>query len=283
MSAGVRFAGVIGFPISHSLSPRLHAFWLRQQGICGYYVPIASTAENFSESVRILQQAGFAGVNVTVPHKESAYAVADRLDLAARTIGAANLLLFNGDEIEGRNTDVAGLWESLKEEFDTAMFAESVAAVLGTGGAARAAVAALSELGFHEIRVLGRNLARAQGLVAELGPRVKAAVIALDWENWHRAAAGASLLVNATSAGMHNAAQLELSLEPLPKAAAVYDLVYNPLETALVKRARSRGHRAAGGLGMLVHQAVPAFQSFFGGTPADIRGARAELEKALAE
>jgi len=283
MSAGVRLAGVIGFPISHSLSPRLHSFWLRQQGICGYYVPIASTTENFSESVRILQQAGFAGVNVTVPHKESAYALADRLDSAAQTVGAANLLVFNEDKIEGWNTDVAGLRESLKEEFDTPSFAESVAAVLGTGGAARAAVAALSELGFLEIRVLGRNVPRAQNLVAELGPRVRASVIAFDWENWDRAAAGVPLLINATSAGMHNTAALELSLEPLPKTAEVYDLVYNPLETDLVKQARSRGHRAAGGLGMLVHQAAPAFQSFFGVLPADIRGARAELEKALAE
>ena len=283
MSVDVRLAGVIGFPVNHSLSPRLHEFWLRRQGISGMYVPVAATTENFSESVEILQRAGFAGVNLTVPHKESAYALADRVDSAAQPVGAANLLLFNEDKIEGRNTDLGGLHESLIEEFGTGSFVGSAAALLGAGGAARAAIAALSELGFREIRVLGRNMVRAQSLVAELGPRVKAAVIARNWEDWHKAATGVSLLVNATSAGMRNTAQLELSLEPLPETAAVYDLVYNPLETALVKQARSRGHRVTNGLGMLLHQAVPAFRAFFGAIPTDLPGARAELEKALAE
>jgi len=283
MRASVSLAGVIGFPVSHSLSPRLHEFWLRQQEISGLYIPVTSPPEKFSESVRVLQQSGFAGVNVTVPHKESAHAVAMQLDSAALTVGAANLLLFNGDKIEGWNTDVAGLRESLVEEFGRESFAGNVAALLGAGGAARSAVVALAELGVREIRVLSRNAARTQNLVAELGPRVRATLTTVDWGNWHKAAAGLSLLINATPAGMRNRPALELSLEPLSQTAAVYDLVYNPFETALVKQARARGHRAAGGLGMLVHQAVPAFESFFGAIPADIRGARAELEKALAE
>jgi shikimate dehydrogenase len=282
MSDGLRIAGVIGFPIAHSLSPRLHQFWLTELGIAGAYVPLAVAREDFYVVIQGLRHAGFVGVNVTVPHKQAAYAIANTVDKAARKTGAANLLLFRPDRtIHGRNTDVDGLCASLSEEIRSDKINGQVTAVLGASGAARAAVWALDRLSACEIRILNRDLARASNLAAELAPQVSAHLVPLAWSEWNTAAADAMLLVNGTSGGMAGAHPLDFDVGSLRANAAVYDLVYNPLETQLVRQARQRGLVAANGLGMLMHQAVPAFEVFFGARPQVTPALRAHLEAAL--
>ncbi|HEX3654015.1 MAG TPA: shikimate dehydrogenase [Rhizomicrobium sp.] len=282
MNSGLPVAGVIGFPIAHSLSPRLHRFWLDELGIAGVYVPLEVAREDFSRVIDGLQGAGFAGVNVTVPHKQAAFAIANTVDEGARKTGAANLLVFQPDgTIHARNTDVEGLCASLSEEIGIKKITGQIAVTLGAGGAARAAVLALDHLGASEIRILNRDAARADRLAAELAPQVSAKLVSLAWSEWKAPATNATLLVNATSGGMAGAQPLDLSPDPLPAGAAVYDLVYNPLETELVKQARERGLAAANGLGTLMHQAVPAFESFFGARPQVTPALRAHLEAAL--
>ena len=277
-----KLAGVIGWPVGHSLSPRLHGFWLRQYGIDGAYVPLPARREDFARVVDGLARAGFAGLNVTIPHKEAAFAIAHDVDVAAKEAGAVNLLLFGDDgRIEGRNTDAAGLAASLGEGLGATSLRGKQVVLVGAGGAARAAILALSDLGAGEIRIVNRDASRAEGLAKNLAGRVFPQLVPGLWNDWERAAAGAALLVNATSAGMAGSAPLELALEALPKDAAVCDIVYNPLETPLLKAARARGHRTVDGLGMLMHQAVPAFAAFYGATPSVTPALRAELEKAL--
>jgi shikimate dehydrogenase len=275
-------AGVIGFPIAHSLSPRLHRFWLEELGISGAYVPLAVTREDFSRAIDGLRHAGFVGVNVTVPHKQAAHALAHAVEENARETGAANLLMFQpGGTIHARNTDVDGLCASLSEEIGIDRSRGRIVVLLGAGGAARAAVLALDLLGAREIRVLNRDAARATALATEFGAQVSAKLIPLPWEEWNTAASGAALLVNATNGGMAGSRPLDVSTDRLPPEAAVYDLVYNPIKTELVKDARRRGLLAANGLGMLMHQAVPAFEAFFGVTPKVTPALRAHLEAAL--
>jgi shikimate dehydrogenase len=274
-----RLAGVIGWPIGHSLSPKLHAYWLAEHGIDGFYVPLAVRREDFARVVDALIRAGFSGLNVTVPHKEAAYAIAHRSDQAAQGAGAANLLVFGKDgTIDARNTDSAGLRASLNEELGDAAITGRDVALLGAGGAARAAVFSLAALGAREIRIVNRHAARAQAMATTLQPNV---ISRLSVTAWPAAAAGVSLLVNATSAGMRGAEALVLELGPLPVGAAVCDLVYNPVETNLIKMAKARGLKTVSGLGMLMHQAVPAFEAFFGVKPTVTPALRRELEAAL--
>lgn len=281
ISGRATLAGVIGDPIAHSLSPRLHAHWLGVHGIDGAYVPLAVARESFAAVIVGLRKAGFAGVNVTVPHKEAAFALADRLDRAALATGAVNLLVFRNGAIEGRNTDAAGLAASLAQGLGTAELKGRSAAILGAGGAARAAVLALGNLGASAIRLIARNTAQGEAVVREMKTSVPCAIEFVSWNDWARAVADVALLVNATSAGMSGKGALGLSLDPLPRDAVVSDLVYNPLETALMAAARTRGHRVVDGLGMLMHQAVPAFEAFFGVRPAVTKALRDELEGAL--
>ena len=278
-----KLAAVTGWPVQHSLSPRLHGCWLREYDIDGAYVPLPVVPEDFSRVIDVLPRMGFAGVNVTIPHKQAAFALAHRVDEAAARTAAVNLLLFGADgRVEGRNTDVAGLCASVREELDIDVIKDRKAVVLGAGGAARAAALALAELGAREVRILNRNVSRATTLAAELEPHVAANLVASGWNDWPQAAQDSALLVNATSGGMTGAAPLDIPLDPLPQTAAVCDLVYNPLETELLKQARAGGHRSMNGLGMLMHQAVPAFEAFFGVTPRVTAALRHELEQALA-
>ncbi len=278
-----KVAGIIGWPVAHSLSPWLHRHWLAQLGIDGAYVPMPARREDFSEVLNGLMGAGFVGVNVTVPHKQAAFAIAHESDAPAQQTGAANLLLFRpGGWIEARNTDVAGLAASLAEELGPDTLNGHGAMLLGAGGAARAAVLALAGLGVGEIRILSRDESRGQGFAAHLQPHVPTSLVPLPWTEWPVAARTIVLLVNATSAGMSGSAELDLPLEHLPVGAAVYDLVYHPPQTALLKQAHARGLKACNGLGMLIHQAAPTFAAFYGQTPAVTPGLRAELEQALA-
>ena len=276
-----KLAGVVGWPIAHSLSPRLHGYWIEEYGIDAAYVPLAVRREDFAAALNGLRLAGFRGLNVTVPHKEAAFALAERCDNAAEIAGAANLLLFGENGIEARNTDAAGLRASLDETLGAGALKGRSAVIWGAGGMARAAVCALSDLGVSEIRILNRNPARAENLRAALMARTAAKLVCAGLEDWGRAGRDAGLLVHATSAGMNGAPSLDLPLDVLPGDAAVFDAVYNPLETRLLAQARARGLRTVDGLGMLMHQAVPAFAAFFGVEPKISAALRSALQEAL--
>jgi shikimate dehydrogenase len=277
-----RVAGIVGWPVTHSLSPLLHGYWLAELGIDGVMVPLAVRASDFSTAIEGLRAAGFRGVNVTVPHKQAAFAIAHDCDAAARAAGAANLLIFGEDaRISARNTDADGLAASLREKIG--VLNGKTAVLVGTGGAARGAVLALDMLGAGTIHILGRDGARATALADALGTGVRAALKPAELAAWPQAAPGAALLVNATSAGMTGHAPLAQDLAPLPGTAAVCDIVYNPLQTPLLREAKARGHVTVDGLGMLMHQAVPSFEAFFGVRPRVSDDLRAMLTGVLRE
>jgi shikimate dehydrogenase len=272
----------MGWPVSQAFSPRLHGFWLEQLKIDGALVPLAVKPEDFSVVVRGLMKAGFKGSSVTIPHKEAAFALAHECDLAARAAGAVNLFIFHEDgRIEGRNTDATGLAASLRETLGADFVRDRPAVLLGAGGAARAAVVALHDLGAAEVRILNRTKSRADQLAAALAGQVTPKLAVYDDKDWPKAARDAALVVHTTSAGMKGAPSLDLNLSALPKDAAVCDIVYNPLETPLLARARAAGLRTVDGLGMLMHQGVPAFHAFFGIEPQVTPALRQHLEDAL--
>ncbi len=274
-----KLAGIIGWPVTHSLSPVLHGHWLAEYGIDGAMVPLAAGREDFAAVIDGARRAGFKGVNVTVPHKESAFALAHRLDGPAQAAGAANLLIFQDDGIEGRNTDALGLADSLRESVGT-LEGKSVV-LLGAGGAARGAILSLEMLGAGKIHLLNRDDHRARTLAGSLSKQVRAAVAPGPLSDWSKVAGEAVLVVNSTSAGMGAIPPLDLDLSLLPKSAAVCDIVYNPLETKLLKDAAARGHKTIDGLGMLMHQAAPSFEAFFGVKPKVTPALRAALVKVL--
>jgi shikimate dehydrogenase len=274
-----KLAGVVGWPVVHSLSPRLHGFWLQEHGIDGAYVALPVKTEDFGRVVATLPLMGFAGANVTVPHKEAAFALSATRDADAEATGAVNTLVFDGRDVHGFNTDVAGFAAALAEGLGADAARRGPAIVLGAGGAARAVLLALAQAGAPEIRLVNRTKSRADALARSFAGR--ATVQLGEWGAWDRAFADAGLLVNTTSLGMKGKAPLEISLAALPRTAAVADIVYNPLETELLKEARARGHRTMDGLGMLMHQAVPAFARWFGVTPEVTPRLRATLTEAL--
>lgn len=274
-----RKAGIVGWPVAHSLSPVLHGYWLEKYGIDGAFVRVPAEPGQFEAIIADVRAKGFSGVNVTVPHKEAAFALADKVDAAAKAAGAANLLVFGAAVIEGRNTDSYGLAESLRETIGT--LAGKNAVLLGAGGAARGAVLALEALGSASIHILNRDAARAQTLAAALSSHVNARLVPGALADWGQVAAYAALAVNSTSAGMGSIPSLDLDLSALPGDAAVCDIVYVPLQTRLLKDAAARGLRTVDGLGMLMHQAVPSFEAFFGKRPEVDAGLRARLEGEL--
>ena len=275
-----KIAGVVGWPVGHSLSPSLHGYWLEELQVDGALIPLAVPREDFARVIGALQRTGFAGVNVTVPHKEAAFALAHSCDAAAAAAGAANLLIFHpGGRIEARNTDMIGLRESLREAMGS--LNGKTVLLLGAGGAARGALLALGELGAAKVQILNRHADKARALARALQPMVKSELLAAGLDDWTRLAPGAELIVNSTSAGMKGHAPLRLDLGLARKTATVLDIVYNPLQTELLKQAKARGLNAIDGLGMLMHQAAPSFEAFFGVKPAVTPGLRAHLEKAL--
>ena len=263
-----RLAGVLGWPIGHSLSPRLHGYWLERYKIDGAYVPLAVRPEDFTQALAALPKLGFAGVNVTVPHKEAALDLADSADAQAQRVGAANTLVFSEDgRIEAFNTDGHGFIENLRGNADLSALAGGPAVVLGAGGAARSVVAALLDAGAPQVRVVNRTKSRAEALVSDMSDGAANEIIPIDWDGRADALAGAAILVNTTVLGMAGQAPLELDLGQLPKSAVVNDLVYTPLQTELLKTAASCGNRTLDGLGMLLHQARPGFEAWFGIEP----------------
>ena len=257
-------AGVMGWPVAHSRSPLLHGFWLKEHRIDGEYVLLSVQPEELAPSLRGLAARGFAGCNLTIPHKEAALAIVDVVDAASARIGAVNTVIVRPDgALEGRNTDAFGFRENLRAAQPGWRAGAGPAVVLGAGGAARAVVAALLDDGVRDIRLVNRGRDRAAALAAALGGPIEV----VDWARRAEALAGAALLVNATSLGQTGQPALELALDALPKEALVNDIVYVPPETPLLAAARRRGNPAVDGLGMLLHQARPAFAAWFGVTP----------------
>jgi shikimate dehydrogenase len=259
LTGHARLAGVIGWPVAHSRSPRLHGFWLERHGIDGVYMPLPVKPEDFAVAVRGLRAAGFRGANVTIPHKEAAFALCDTVEESAREAGAVNTLVFQDGGITGRNTDGAGFLANLGQHgIDPAA---GPALLLGAGGAARAIAASLRGLGVA-VTLTNRTRARAEALAGILpGCRV------VDWQARNAAIPDHALIVNTTSLGMGGHEPLEIDLSHAAPGAGVSDIVYVPLETPLIEAARARGLKTAPGLGMLLHQAVPGFAAWFGVTP----------------
>jgi shikimate dehydrogenase len=257
-------AGVMGWPVAHTRSPAIHNHWIAKYGLKGAYVQLPVQPERLEAAIRGLAALGFAGCNVTVPHKESAMRFMDELHPAARRVAAINTIVVQPDgRLLGMNNDGAGYIQSLRDADATWRGDAGPALVLGAGGAARAIVVALLDEGAPELRITNRTLERAQALADDFGDRVKV----VPWAERNEAMAGVSLLVNTTSLGMHGQAPLDVALGALPLEAMVSDAVYIPLETPLLAQARMRGHRTVNGLGMLLNQARPAFQSWFGVLP----------------
>ncbi len=264
ISGKARVAGVMGWPVGHSRSPRLHGHWLREHAIDGAYVPLAVSPERLGDAVRGLGALGLRGCNVTVPHKEAVIPLLDRIDATARATGAVNTIVVEADgTLSGSNTDVFGFMENLREGAPDWRPAGTVAVVVGAGGAARAVAWALREAGATEVRVVNRTHDRAARLAADIGGPVHA----VAWAEREAALDGAGLLVNTTTQGMEGQARLDLRLDALPRMAIVNDIVYVPLATPLLADAAARGNPVVDGLGMLLHQARPGFAAWFGAEP----------------
>ncbi len=257
-------AGVFGWPISHSRSPRLHGYWLRKYGIDGAYVPFATHPAKLEQAIRALPALGFKGGNITLPHKERALGLVDEATALAQRIGAVNTLLVREDgTILGDNTDGYGFLAHLIASKPDWNAASGPAVVLGAGGASRAVVVALLEAGVPALRLVNRTTRRAEELAAAIGGPIE--VIA--WDDRAAALKEASLLVNTTNLGQAGQAPLEIDLATLPVAALVYDIVYTPLLTDLLRAAQARGNPIVDGIGMLLHQARPGFAAWFGREP----------------
>ncbi|MBF0355438.1 MAG: shikimate dehydrogenase [Alphaproteobacteria bacterium] len=264
ISGNAKLAGVIGWPVGHSRSPRLHNYWLERHGIDGAYIPLAVRPEDLADVLKALPRMGFRGVNLTLPHKEAALHLVDRADPMAMRIGAVNTIIFtDSGKAIGSCTDGLGFLENLRHEAPDFDVTAGPCLLLGAGGAAAGIAFALDEAGAAEIRIANRTPEKAQALAERLGP--KARVFA--WEEREAALEGTALLVNTTSLGMTGQPILNIDLHRLPTQALVTDAVYAPLETALLKQARLRGNLVVDGLGMLLHQARPGFAAWFGLAP----------------
>jgi shikimate dehydrogenase len=257
-------AGLMGFPVMHSRSPKLHNYWLAQHGLTGTYLPLAVKAEGLRAALRALPALGFAGCNLTIPHKEAALDIVDRVDPLARRIGAMNCVVVASDgSLEGQNHDAFGYIEGIREAQPGWRADTGAIVVIGAGGGARAVLVSLIDQGAREIRLINRTATRAKSLERELGGPIHA----LAWQDRETALDGAAMLINTTSQGMDGEPPLELSLDALPATALVSDIIYIPRETPLLSAARKRGNPTVNGLGMLLQQARPAFRAWFGIMP----------------
>ncbi|HWB47853.1 MAG TPA: shikimate dehydrogenase [Stellaceae bacterium] len=274
ITGAARLAGIMGWPIAHSRSPALHGYWLAEHGIDGAYVPLAVHPDRLEQALRALPALGFRGCNITIPHKQAALKVMDRVDAFAQRIGAMNTVIVAADgTLEGSNTDVFGFRENLREQAPDWRPHNGPAVVLGAGGSARAVVAALGAMGVGEIRLVNRSLGRAETLAADLAT-AEMRITVHSWETRATVLEGAGIVANTTSLGMDKEPPLEIDLAALPPSAVVVDIVYVPLETGLLASARRRGNPAVDGLGMLLHQGRPGFAAWFGTAPQVTRDLR---------
>ncbi|ACB97129.1 shikimate dehydrogenase [Beijerinckia indica] len=265
---------VIGYPIKHSRSPLIHNYWLQRYGIAGSYEKIEVAPEHLADFLRDLGGKGFVGANVTLPHKETAFALCDEVSEEARQLGAVNTLFLRDGRLHGHNTDGEGFLGALDQEVPAWDKDLGKAVIIGAGGAARALVFALLRRGAGEIALVNRTLARSEEIAMQGGGRITCH----SYADLPDVLKTADLLVNATSLGMAGQEPLVIDLSPLPAKAIVDDIVYVPLETDLLRQARLRGLRRVGGLGMLLHQAVPGFRLWFGKTPEVTPELRALIE-----
>ena len=268
-------AGVMGWPVMHSRSPVLHNYFFRHYGLVGTYVPLAIKPDDLEGALRGLPPLGFSGCNLTIPHKERALAIVDEIDPVARRIGAISCVVVRPDgSLWGTNNDAYGFVHNILQHRPDWRADAGPVVVIGAGGGARAVAWSLAERGAREIRVVNRTRPRAEALAQEFG----GPVTAVAWDDRHRALEGAAMLVNTTSQGMVGNPPLDLDLKTLPTSALVTDIVYAPLETPLLAAARRRGHATVDGLGMLLHQARPAWKSWFGIEPEVTPELRAIVE-----
>ena len=257
-------AAVLGNPISHSKSPRMHNYWLKQRNINGYYIPIKVEVEDFERTIRSLMDMGFSGVNVTIPHKVSALKIADESSSIAKYIGAANTLIFtNEKEIYADNTDAFGFLNNIRCKYPSWNPKKGTSVVLGAGEASRAVIAALLSEGSEKIIVLNRTIEKAEVLKRDYNNKITVE----PWEHLNDIVVSSSNIINTTSLGMNGKTFIPVNPKFIPKEALVSDLVYTPIETNLLKMAKSRGSRTVDGLGMLIHQGIPGFEAWFDQTP----------------
>lgn len=264
MSSPIPLAGVLGHPAAHSLSPRLHRHWLRRYALAGHYVPLDVAADDLRDVLATMPRMGFVGANVTIPHKETVLRLCDLVTDRAALVGAVNTLIFRPDgKIHGDNTDGYGFLANLRQAVPSWQPKAGPCAVFGAGGASRAVIVALLEVGVPEIRIANRSRPRAEALRSEFGARLRVH----DWVKPGPMLEGAVTVVNTTSLGMEGQPPFKLPLDGIEPGALVTDLVYRPLDTAFLQRAREAGCLTVDGLGMLLHQAVPGFERWFGQRP----------------
>ncbi|MCD6034941.1 MAG: Shikimate 5-dehydrogenase [Rickettsiales bacterium] len=257
-------AGVIGYPVRHSLSPRLHNYWLEYYKLSGAYIPLEIAPEYLASFIRTLPLIGnWRGLNVTVPHKEAVLGLMDEVDPVAKRIGAVNTVIIREGKLFGTNTDAYGFIANLKEQAPHFSFHGKTALVLGAGGAARAVCAGLQDAGIKEIILANRTIARAEEVANALGGNIRVHT----WEQVQKILPDIGLLVNTTTLGMEGKPALNFSLVSLPREALVSDIVYVPRVTSLLETAKAQGNPIVTGLGMLFHQAVPGFEAWFGVRP----------------
>ncbi|MBC6407958.1 MAG: shikimate dehydrogenase [Rhodobacteraceae bacterium] len=260
----IPLTGLIGAPVAQSRSPKIHAHWLHAHGLEGYYIPLEVSHHDLADTLRMLPRLGFVGVNVTMPHKERVLDFVDQVSDQASLIGAANTLAFRRDGgVSADNTDAYGFIENLRQTAPQWQAKAGAVVVLGAGGAARAVVVALLDAGVEQILIVNRTRARAERLQKDFGARLSM----LSWVQAAEALQDCALLVNTTSLGMVGHPPMPLSLDGLHPTAVVCDLVYSPLRTKLLQAAHNKGHATVDGLGMVLHQAAPAFEKWFGIRP----------------
>jgi shikimate dehydrogenase len=266
-------AGVIGWPVSHSRSPLIHGYWLKRHGIDGRYDRHPVKPEDVAQFLRSMREDGFAGCNVTLPHKEAAFAALDEARPAARAAAAANTLWYENGRLIGDNSDSGGFIDNLRASVPTLALDGGIVSVLGAGGAARAIAFALLEAGASEVRIFNRTRARADALAQYFGARVKA----FQWDERAARSREVALLVNTTSLGMKGGEPLDMDVSAVAPACVVADIVYVPLVTPLLAAAQACGLTTVDGLGMLLHQAVLGFEKWFGVRPEVTEELRAVL------
>lgn len=263
-------AGVIGTPISHSLSPVIHNYWLEKYGIDGSYDAIEVSVEDFPDFIENVGRNGFNGVNITLPHKETALQLMANVDPFATFIGAVNTVIVNMEGVLGTNTDFVGFARNLMDFAPDFAYEGATAMVLGAGGASRAIIFALLSMKVKHIIITNRTREKAEAIAGQAQAHMgvgEDVISIVDWDEKDAALKDVDILVNTTSLGMVKQPELEISLDALPKESLVTDIVYNPLETSLLKAARERGNITVDGIGMLLHQAAPGFEAWFGQKP----------------
>src|SRR5712671_6425704 len=271
-------AGVMGWPVMHSRSPMLHNYWFRQHDLAGTYLPLAVRPERLAAALRALDPLGFAGCNLTIPHKQQAMTIVDEVDALAKSIGAISCVVVRPDgSLSGTNNDCYGFIHNIRQEQPGWRADAGPIVVIGAGGGSRAVCYGLAQEGARELRLVNRTFDRAQEIAERFGGPIRA----LPWADRHDALGGAAMVVNTTSCGMVGQPALDITLDKLPQGALAADIIYIPLETPFLAAARKHGNRTINGLGMLLNQGRPAWKAWFGVEPEVTTELRAIVERTI--